>query len=221
MLGPSRSVYRELDLGSDDEALKSQVACAVLGLLIEKPTYGYDVWRRYGLRFGKFLPVGKTVIYSTLSQFETTGLVEKMGGRRSRGVPGGAKPGPSYRVTVRGARAYKRRVTERIQDGPHRGEISGQMVLAGIAGIEAALEFLDRYEEECLLELQRMEPASNEPLQEMSEISRAVERLNAEAHRREIDARLKWIAYARAELRACAARRSLAGDGSHAKEGVR
>ncbi len=188
---------------SAGEALKSQVVFAVLGLVIEKPSYGYELWKRFEPRFGGFMRTSMSGIYSALGSLAAAGLVEKMVGAESTGVTQGAKAGPPYRATEQGTRAYRRRVAERLRGDPGRTEMLGQLVLAGIDGIVAALELLDRYEEQCLLELQEMSP----PIaswQSSSVVSRLVERLIVEERRRTIDAQLKWVDYARAELRAFA-----------------
>lgn len=212
-LEPGGRVGRESDSGSSEgEALKSQVACVVLGLVIEKPSYGYEIWQRFEPRFGGFLSAGKSMIYLALANLVAAGLIEEMVGMESVGVRRGAKPGASYRATRRGARAYMRRVAERLRDDPRRAEMLGRMTLAGITGTETALELLDRYEEECLLEAQRMAlPALNTPWRVVSEVARVVERLIAEERRRTIDAQLKWVAYARAELRECVGNGAVSG----------
>jgi DNA-binding PadR family transcriptional regulator len=196
-------VDRDLETGSAAEALKSQVVFAVLGLVIQKPSYGYELWQRFESRFGGFLRMSSSAIYPVLSSLATAGLIEEMVGAEAIGVKQGAKPGPSYRATERGTRAYRKRVAERLRGDPGRTEMLGQLVLAGIDGIVAALELLDRYEEQCLLELQEMSPPSAS-WQSANAVSGLVERLVVEERRRMIDAQLKWVDYARAELRAFA-----------------
>jgi DNA-binding PadR family transcriptional regulator len=214
--GERVDIERDPESSGGGGTLKSEVACAVLGLVIEKPSYGYEIWQRFDPRFGGFLQAGKSMIYSVLTSLAAAGLIEEMVGIESVGVKRGAKPGPSYRATRQGARAYRRRVAERLRGDPQRAEMLGRLVLAGINGIEAALELLDRYEEQCLLELQEMAPpAPNAPWRARSEVSRLVERLILEEGRRTIDAQLKWVDYARAELRAFAGDGVLAGDDPH------
>jgi hypothetical protein len=77
----------------------------------------------------------------------------------------------------------------------------GRMTLAGVHSVEAALEFIGRYERECVREAQELErpPGSESGCGGISEL---VERLLIEERRRMIDAQLAWITYARAELRA-------------------
>lgn len=136
---------REPKTGSAAEALRSQFVFVLLGLVIEDPGYGYALWQRFESRFGGFLRTNPSAIYPALANLEAAGLIEAMVDNESVGAKGGAKPGPSYRATEQGTRAYRRRVAEHLRGDPGRTEMLGQLVLAGIDGIVAALELLDRY----------------------------------------------------------------------------
>ena len=87
------------------------------------------------------------------------------------------------------------------------------MMLAGVHSVEAALDFVARYERECIREAQELAPpAAEAPSADDGGASDLVERLLIEERRRMIDAQLAWITYARAELRAArAAAPGLAG----------
>ncbi len=98
--------------------LRSQVACAVLGLVIEKPSHGYEIGQRFDRRFGGFLSVGRSSIYAALASLMDAGLIEKMAGRSTTGVSRGAKAGASYRATAPGARAYREWLAERVRNDP-------------------------------------------------------------------------------------------------------
>ncbi len=185
-------------------ALRSQVACAVLGLVIEKPSHGYEIGQRFDRRFGGFLSVGRSSIYAALATLMDAGMIEKMSGRSTTGVSRGAKAGASYRATAQGARAYRGWLAERVRNDPQRVEMLGRMTLAGVHSVEAALDFIGRYERECVREAQELSrPAGAAPGH--GGISAVVERLLIEERRRMIDAQLSWITYARAELRAVSA----------------
>src|SRR5580658_10158919 len=84
--------------------LRSQVACAVLGLVIEKPSHGYEIGQRFERRFGGFLRVGRSSIYAALGSLMEAELIEKMATTSSTGVSRGAKAGAAYRATADGAR---------------------------------------------------------------------------------------------------------------------
>lgn len=195
-------VYEELgdDLGAG-EVLRSQIACAVLGLVIEKPSHGYEIAQRFEVRFGAFLGAGRSMIYATLASLLSAGLVEKMPGRSTTGVTRGAKAGAPYRATPRGARAFRASLAERIRRDPQRVDMLGRMTLAGVHSVDAALDFLNRYEQECMQEARQMErPHGGET--SGSPVSGLIGRLLIEERRRMIDAQLGWITYARAALRA-------------------
>ena len=192
---------RDLELAAS-AALRSQVACAVLGLVIEKPSHGYEIGQRFESRFGGFMHTGRSSIYAALGSLMEAGLIEKMSGRSTTGVRRGAKAGASYRASATGARAYRAWLAERVRSDPQRVEMLGRMTLAGVHSVEAALDFVDRYEQECVREAQELAPSSAAAPPAADGVSGLVERLLVEERRRMIDAQLGWITYARAELRA-------------------
>jgi DNA-binding PadR family transcriptional regulator len=201
MLVPGEDV---LERGADPAgcaALRSQVACAVLGLVIEKPSHGYEIGQRFERRFGEFLSVGRSSIYAALGSLMECELIEKMAGRSTTGVRQGAKAGASYRATVRGARAYRGWLAERVRNDPQRVEMLGRMTLAGVHSVDAALDFIGRYEQECVREAQDLARARRSAESGSAGVSVVVERLLIDERRRMIDAQLAWITYARAELR--------------------
>lgn len=205
---PGEHVFEERGIDSAGSAvLRSQVACAVLGLVIEKPSHGYEIGQRFEGRFGDFLNAGRSAIYAALGTLMDAGLIEKMSGRSTTGVRQGAKAGAPYRATARGARAYRGWLAERVRNDPQRVEMLGRMMLAGVHSVEAAVDFIARYEQECVREAQtlaRPEMSLAPDSVGVSGVVDVVERLLIEERRRMIDAQLAWITYARAELRAVA-----------------
>jgi len=200
---PGEQVLEERVAGVAGSAvLRSQVACAVLGLVIEKPSHGYEIGQRFERRFGGFLSVGRSSIYAALGSLMEAALIEKMSSRSTTGVSRGAKAGASYRATARGARAYRGWLAERVRSDPQRVEMLGRMTLAGVHSVEAALDFVGRYEHECVREAQELARPIESAASGCGGISGLVERLLIEERRRIIDAQLAWITYARAELRA-------------------
>ncbi|HEX5853515.1 MAG TPA: PadR family transcriptional regulator [Solirubrobacteraceae bacterium] len=187
---------------ADSAALRSQVSCAVLGLVIEKPSHGYEIARRFEVRFGAFLSAQRSAVYSALKGLRAAGLIEKMPGQSSTGVRRGAKPGASYRATARGARAYRRLLAERVQNDPSRAEMLGRMILAGVHSVEAALDFLDHFEQGCVQQAKQLALSAGGETSDVGGVSGLVERLLIEERRGVIDADLAWITRARAELRA-------------------
>ena len=151
-------------------------------------------------RFGGFLSVGRSSIYAALARLMEAGLIEKMSAARPPASAAGPRPGASYRATARGARAYRGWLAERVRNDPQRVEMLGRMTLAGVQSVEAALDFIGRYERECVREAQELSRPINGAVAGRGDISGVVERLLVEERRRMIDAQLGWITYARAEL---------------------
>jgi DNA-binding PadR family transcriptional regulator len=181
--------------------LRSQVTCAVLGLVIEKPSHGYEIGQRFERRFGAFLSVGRSSIYAALASLVEVELVERMATSSDTGVSRGAKAGAAYRATASGGRAYRMWLAERVRSDPQRVEMLGRMAFAGVRSVDAALDFIARYEQECVREAQELARPSELGASASPGIARVLERLLVEERRRMIDAQLAWITYARAELR--------------------
>jgi DNA-binding PadR family transcriptional regulator len=182
--------------------LRSQVTCAVLGLVIEKPSHGYEIGQRFERRFGDFLSVGRSSIYAALGSLMDAELVEKLAPYANTGVRRGAKAGASYRATALGARAYRSWLADRVRNDPQRVAMLGRMALAAVHSVEAAMDFIARYEQECVREAQELARPDTEVQSDADGLSAVLERLLVEERRRIIDAQLAWITYARAELRA-------------------
>jgi hypothetical protein len=72
------------------------------------------------------------------------------------GASQGAKTGASYRATPSGARAYRQRLAENLRSDPQRVEMLGRMTLAGVHSVDAALDFIGRYEQECVREAKEL-----------------------------------------------------------------
>jgi DNA-binding PadR family transcriptional regulator len=181
--------------------LRSQAAILVLGLVIEKPSHGYEIGRRFEDRFGALVRTGRAAIYRTLGALERDGLIEAMSVEELGGVRRGARAGSSYRATPLGARAYRGWLAQRVRDDPERVEMLGRLTLAGVQSIEAALEFLDHYEQSCEQDARSL-VASPPAAGEDDGCVRLVQELLLEERRRMIDAQFEWISYARRRLRA-------------------
>ncbi len=78
-VGGESAVERSSDL------LRSPLACAVLGLVIERPSYGYEIGRRFETRFAELLPASRPSVYRMLGGLAAAGLIEEMPGVRAEG----------------------------------------------------------------------------------------------------------------------------------------
>jgi DNA-binding PadR family transcriptional regulator len=96
---------RRHDQGSRGEQapMRSPVNWALLGLLIEHPTYAYDLAQRFERRYGEALELSNIGhVYTALGALEGRGLIEEIPGTRE-----GRQPRPRYRATALGAGAYR------------------------------------------------------------------------------------------------------------------
>lgn len=174
---------------------------AVLGLLLDQPSWGYELGARFKRVFGAE-PWGWHVtpqaIYNALKRLEDAGMIEpnEEGGddgvelddrvdstqRRMR------KP---YRVTGVGARSMREWLATPMSSAPSHEELLIRLHI-GEGRDEALLAMLKRYAEACLLELEQIAAAPART---------RVQRLVKEERRLAVQARLSWTDFALAELR--------------------
>jgi DNA-binding PadR family transcriptional regulator len=193
--------------------VRSAVKWAVLGLLIEKPSYGYEIAQRFDRRFGEFIRASTSNIYATLDRLEREQLIEPLSAQESLETSK-RQPKVSYRATGKGASGYRGWLAERLQENPERTGLLSRLATTGLLGAEAMLDVIDRYEEQCLQAARRAGvpgpgPTAltdgEEDVPQNGQSSELMQRLIAEEQRLAIEAQLRWIVYARSEIRSLAA----------------
>ncbi len=177
------------------------VNAAVLALVIEKPSYGYEVWQRFDARFGDVLGVGSSRIYQAVNGLLDDGLIEQLPG--SHGASR-RQPRPRYRATERGARVHREWLADELRGDPARLELNRRLLATGANDRSTLLTVVDRYEQACLDEMAalrtgRSVAAAGEDGEDGDETMR--DRLLEEERRLVLEARLKWIMFARRQLR--------------------
>ena len=78
---------------------------AVLGLMIDRPSYGYNLQQQIAERLG-FLGLAESTVYKTLERLEQDGWVEEVGQKQVGGTRRGA-PRILYRATPDGVASWK------------------------------------------------------------------------------------------------------------------
>jgi DNA-binding PadR family transcriptional regulator len=195
MLGRAAS-----DAGSG--AMRSPVNWAVLGLMIERPSYGYETLQRFERNYGELLRLSSpSQIYTALDSLADRGMIEATS-ERSAGV-GSRQPKLHYRATEQGTRCYYEHLVSKADEDHRRSSLFARE-LAALAP-QAALAVLDRYEQTCLAQARRTQPQDAEPAAPETSMTLA-DRFAAEEERLAMEAKLPWIAYARNELHAIADR---------------
>jgi DNA-binding PadR family transcriptional regulator len=183
--------------------MRSPVNWAVLGLMIERPSYGYEILQRFERNYGELLKLSSpSQIYTALDSLMDRGLIEAtsepMSGMGSR------QPKLHYRATGVGVRRYQEHLVGQADEDRRRASLFARE-LAALAP-DAALAVLDDYEQMCLVQATRQQPRRRSELSAPEASPTLADRLAAEEERLAMEAKLPWIEYARRELRAAADR---------------
>jgi DNA-binding PadR family transcriptional regulator len=186
-------------------AMRSPVSWALLGLVIERPSYGYELVQRFERTYGDALELSSpSQIYTALDALERRSLIEKLpDGDPSTGVV--RQPKPHYRATVGGVRGYQDWLIAQAHEERRRSRLFAHQL--AVLAPRAALAVIERYEQACLEEAKRTPLGAADDSADGA--SGLAARLIGEEDRLAVGARLSWIEYARRQFRALAAGRSL------------
>lgn len=181
--------------------MRSPVSWALLGLVIERPSYGYELMQRFERTYGDVLELSSpSQIYVALDTLGQKGLIEELPAAGHIGVV--RQPKPHYRATAAGLHDYQEWLIAQMRGERRRSRLFARQ-LAGL-GPQAALATLDRYEQACLLEARETPAGAEEPAPDAGLAARLV----GEEERLAVGARLAWIEYARREFLALAGGRA-------------
>ncbi len=194
-------VARERDVS----ALRSPVSWALLGLVIERPSYGYELVQRFERTYGDALSLSSaSQIYTALDSLASRLMIQEVvvAAEISSVV---RQPKPHYKATAEGVRAYQGWLIGQAREERRRSRLFARQ-LAMLAP-DAALGVIERYELACLDEA-RSVPTKGTDESGVDAGSGLVCRLVGEEHRLAVGARLSWIEYARREFKTIATGRS-------------
>jgi DNA-binding PadR family transcriptional regulator len=190
--GPDRGAN-----GLNGAPTNSLVQWAVLGLLIERPSYGYELAQRFERTYGGILRLsGVSYVYTALDGLRRRGLIEEVEVSDERRMPR-----VHYRTTARGVAAYQERLLAQMRENDRRSRLLARQLAVLVPEPELALAILDRYERECLAEAEEA-PAVAAQMASGAATADLAARLAAEESRLSLDAKLAWVEYARRELKA-------------------
>jgi DNA-binding PadR family transcriptional regulator len=123
--------------------MKSPVNWALLGLIIERESYAYELARRFESTYGEALPLSSiSHIYTALSVLESRSLVELVPGTRS-----GRQPKPSYRATGHGIEGYADWLVGYVREDRRRQVLFALGLSALASNPNWVAEILHRYEQ--------------------------------------------------------------------------
>ena len=110
--------------------MKTTVNLAVLALVIERPSYGYELSKRLGERFGELLAVSRSHVYGALDALQRGGLIEPL--PQPRAEEQARQPKVHYRATAAGERALSEWVLAELDEHARRARLLG--AIAALAG---------------------------------------------------------------------------------------
>jgi len=174
--------------------MQSAVQCALLGLVIERPSYGYELARRFEHTYGELLHLSApSYIYTALDALRRRELIEEV-----PGVSAQRLPKPHYQATEKGRAAYRDHLLAQMLTSQRRRHLFFRELAVLAHEPEAALEIIEIYEQEYL------KAAKVAPLRHGgppdTPASFAAE-LAAEDRRLGIDGTLAWLDHARRRLK--------------------
>jgi DNA-binding PadR family transcriptional regulator len=173
--------------------MRSLVNWALLGLVIDRPSYAYELARRFEREYHDALSLSSVShVYTAISTLKGRQLVEEVAGSRT-----GRQPKPHYRATAKGVEEYREWLVDQIREDRQRQRLFVLQLGALMRSPHEALEIIKRYEESCL------EFASKLPLARRDGIESGpalAARLLTEESRLSVGAKLAWAQYAKREF---------------------
>jgi DNA-binding PadR family transcriptional regulator len=181
--------------------MHSPINWALLGLVIERPSYGYELVQRFERTYGDKLRLAShSHAYSALDVLEQRGLIEELPDPDATGT--GRQPKVPYRATDEGLSAYHRWMRGQVAEDRRRHHVFLLQMTALSRDPDEALAILSDYEKSCLTDnsattIPREDPGGGGALG-------LQDRLVAEEKRLTAAARLEWARFARSEIKAFA-----------------
>ena len=170
-----------------------------MALVIERPSYSYEIWKRFEVRFAALYPLSKARIYQVIDQLLENGLIEELPAESSTA----RQPRLAYRATAEGARTHREWLATSIQEDPRREELLRRLLATGARNARAMLQIIDVYERTYLDDMSHKPgPPSDWAAVAGDRIAELRERLIAEERRLAQEARFKFITFARRHIRA-------------------
>ncbi len=168
---------------------------AVLGLVIERPGYGYDLARRLQERFGSsgFAPTG---VYSALDQLGAEALV-RSAGSRAVGTNERAAPRMIYEATPKGIDHFEQWMLGGSSLAPVRDELYMKIALSKPHNLSRLIELAQVQEQDCLARLEELRRPATRSRSVPKAWPEVAVLLVRDAEIKQLQARVEWLQKAR------------------------
>ncbi|MGA9315945.1 MAG: helix-turn-helix transcriptional regulator [Solirubrobacteraceae bacterium] len=185
--------------------MASVVYWAVLGLVIERPSYGLELYNRYQRLYADLLPVsGSSHVYTALDELENRGFIETI-----PEVGAGRQPKPHYRVTLLGASSFEDWYVEQMDAQRRSLELWARQLAIFAHNPVTAIDLIGRFRLEYL---EKVGQIGREPEDSVGGSRGAlIDELVAEQQRIAAGGMLSWLRFANARFEDRA--RSVTNDG--------
>jgi DNA-binding PadR family transcriptional regulator len=185
--------------------MQSPVNWALLGVVIERPSYAYELAQRFDRTYDGALSLSSTShVYTALRSLLERELIEEVLGSGT-----GRQPKPCYRATGDGLDHYRRWLIGQVSEERRRQRLFAIELAALMSEPDLAREVIDGYEQACLREAGEGTLDSVEDCADDAGTALAA-RLASEENRLALGARLAWVQYVRRELHVITERRTTA-----------
>lgn len=177
--------------------MQSPVRWALLGLVIQRPSYGYELHGRFEHAYAGLLKInGAGQIYQGLDGLEKRGFVKAFQPRESAA----REPKLHYEATELGMRAYQHWLAQHASEQHQRLRLfARELTLLGEVRPDAAVEILDACERTWLEQSAGSAAQPAGPEDATSRLSRRLQELATALYQ---EANLSWVEDARALFRA-------------------
>lgn len=198
-------MQRPAEQSGTQPAMRHSGSWPLLGLLIERPGYGYELMQRFERIYADALSLNLSSpkrTYQALEELLQRGLIEPIHETDTDGRPP-RKPRIYYQATAQGKSAYEEWLISELTEARQRSWLFARQLSS--LDPQHAIEVVDRFERECLEESGNADPAERHRQDDRTDA--LVERLTREDERLTLGVKLSWFQYARRELRALIGRR--------------
>jgi DNA-binding PadR family transcriptional regulator len=175
--------------------MTSVVYWVLLGLVIERPSYGLELYHRFQRMYGDLLSVrSESHIYGALNSLEKRKLIETIPGT---GVA--RQPKPHYKATGDGVQSYEDWLVDQVADERRHQELWVRQLGIFAHDPAAALDLVGRFEEQHLKGAAQTARLPGVPRDSRAEL---IENLVAERQRLADGGMLSWLHYAEDRIEA-------------------
>ncbi|ADB52063.1 PadR family transcriptional regulator [Conexibacter woesei] len=128
----------------------------VLGQLVRRRGYGYELRDRLRELFSDVLGLSDTAVYPALEALERKGLIVEVEREPARREERWSNPRVVYEATPEGRSHFRRWMAEPARKAPLREELHMKLMIAEPEDVPALIEALRKVEDECRAQLRKI-----------------------------------------------------------------